>query len=122
MPGTLVDLLAQLRDQTESVYEAARGEVESEVKGFGQAGRMAETASWIAAGIALLLGATVSVFLVQAIAIPLKQLIQGTRAMAEGKSFYRLDTTRRDEFGQLAKDFNTITRRLNELDQRNLRP
>lgn len=120
-PGALVDLLAQLKDQTNSVYEAARAGVESEVKAFGQAGRMAETVSWIVAGIVLLLGASVSVFIVQSISIPLEQLTQGTRAIAEGKFFYRLDTSRRDEFGQLAKDLNAITRRLNELDQRNSR-
>jgi methyl-accepting chemotaxis protein len=118
-PSVLVDLLAQLKDQTSSVYEAARAGIESEVKAFGQAGRMAETVSWIVAGIALLLGASVSIFIVQSISTPLKQLTQGTRAIAEGKFSYRLDTSRRDEFGQLAKDFNTMTRRLNELDQTN---
>jgi signal transduction histidine kinase len=44
-------------------------------------------------------------------------LTEGTRAIAEGKFFYRLDTTRDDEFSQLAKDFNTMTRRLDALDQ-----
>jgi methyl-accepting chemotaxis protein len=121
VPSVLVDLLAQLKDQTNSVYEAARAGIESEVKAFGQAGRMAETVSWIVAGIALLLGASVSIFIIQSISTPLKQLTQGTRAIAEGKFFYRLDTSRRDEFGQLAKDFNTMTRRLNELDQRGSR-
>jgi methyl-accepting chemotaxis protein len=119
--GALVDLLAQLKDQANSVYEAARAGVESEVKAFGQTGKMAETVSWIVAGIVLLLGASVSIFVIQSISIPLEQLIQGTRAIAEGKLFYRLDTSRRDEFGQLAKDLNTITRRLNDLDQRNSR-
>jgi methyl-accepting chemotaxis protein len=120
-PSVMVDLLAQLKDQTNSVYEAACAGLESEVKAFGQAGRVAETVSWIVAGIALLLGASVSIFIIQSISTPLKQLTQGTRAIAQGKFFYRLDTSRRDEFGQLAKDFNTITRRLNELDQRNSR-
>jgi methyl-accepting chemotaxis protein len=118
-PNALVDLLAQLKDQTNSVYEAARAGIESEVKAVGRTGRMAQTVSWIFAAIALLLGASVSIFAVQSISRPLEQLTEGTRAIAEGKFFYRLDTSRRDEFGQLAKDLNTITRRLNELDQKN---
>jgi len=121
VPSVLVDLLAQLKDQTNSVYEAAGAGLESEVKAFGQASRMAGIVSWIIAGIALLLGASVSIFVIQSISMPLKQLTEGTRAIAEGKFFYRLDTSRRDEFGQLAKDINAITRRLNELDQRNSR-
>jgi methyl-accepting chemotaxis protein len=117
VPGVLVDLIAQLKDQTENVYEAAGAELQSEVKAFDQAGRMVGIVSWIVAGITLLLGASVSVFILQSVVSPLKQLTQGTRAIAEGKFFYRLDTTRRDELGELAKDFNTITRRLSELDR-----
>ena len=48
---------------------------------------------------------------------PLANLTEGTRAIAEGKFYYRLDTSRNDEFSQLARDFNTMTRRLNELDE-----
>jgi HAMP domain-containing protein len=120
-PNALADLLAQLKDQTNSVYEAAHAGIESEVKAAGRAGRMAETVSWIFAAIALLSGASVSIFAVQSISRPLEQLTEGTRAIAEGKFFYRLDTSRRDEFGQLAKDLNTITRRLDELEQKNSR-
>jgi signal transduction histidine kinase len=41
----------------------------------------------------------------------------GTRRITEGQFDYRLDTSRGDEFAQLARDFNIMTRRLNELDQ-----
>jgi len=59
----------------------------------------------------------VSFVIVQSISSPLRQLTQGTRAIAQGKFFYRLDTSHNDEFAQLAKDFNTMSERLNELDQ-----
>lgn len=117
LPGRLDGQLGQLRIQTQNVYEAARQRIETQVDAFRETGRMAETVSSVIASIALLLGAMVSFLIVQSISSPLKQLTQGTRAITEGKFFYRLDTSRRDEFGQLAKDFNTMTHRLDELDQ-----
>ncbi len=106
-----------VREQSNTVYQAARTGIDTAVKASRSTGKMAETVSWIAAAIALLLGALVSLLIVQSITSPLKQLTHGTRAIADGKFFYRLDTTRRDEFAQLAKDFNTMTARLSELDQ-----
>ncbi len=116
-PDALYDQLGLLRIQTESIYRSARNGIAVQVSAFKQAGRDAERVSWVLASIALLLGALVSFLIVQSITSPLKQLTQGTRAITEGKFFYRLDTSRRDEFGQLAKDFNTMTHRLDELDQ-----
>ncbi len=117
VPGVLTGQLEDLRAQTDSVYEAARAGIVAEVNASRRTGRMAETVSWILAAVALLLSGMVSFFIVQSISSPLKQLTQGTHAISEGKFFYRLDTTRSDEFGELAKDFNTMTRRLDELDQ-----
>jgi two-component system sensor histidine kinase GlrK len=59
----------------------------------------------------------VSLLIVRSISKPLANLTEGTRAIADGKFFYRLDTTRKDEFAQLAQDFNKMTLRLNELDE-----
>jgi signal transduction histidine kinase len=115
--GKLFDRLEQLKDQTRSVYLATTAAIAAQVKDFAKTSGMAETISWIVAAVALLLSALVSLFIVQSISGPLKQLTQGARSITEGKFYYRLDTTRRDEFGQLAKDFNTMTHRLSELDQ-----
>jgi two-component system sensor histidine kinase GlrK len=81
---------------------------------------MGARAQWIslsAAALALILSCLVSFAMIRSISEPLHNLTQGTRAISEGKFFYRLDTSRNDEFSQLAKDFNSMTRRLNELDQ-----
>jgi signal transduction histidine kinase len=116
-PGILVEELEQLRTQTIGMYEAALKGIEDEVLASRKTGQFSETVSWILAAVALLLSGLVSLFIVRSISAPLKQLTQGTRAISEGKFYYRLDTTRHDEFGQLAKDFNTMTYRLDELDQ-----
>jgi signal transduction histidine kinase len=117
VPDNLLDQINGLRIQTEGVYQAARSGIEEQVKNSKQDATWAVILSRILAAVALLLSILVSIFIVHAISSPLKQLTQGTRSISEGKFFYRLDTTRSDEFGQLAKDFNTMTSRLNELDQ-----
>jgi methyl-accepting chemotaxis protein len=53
----------------------------------------------------------------RSISKPLANLTEGTRALAEGKLSYRLDTSGKDELSQLAKDFNSLTHRLNELEK-----
>jgi signal transduction histidine kinase len=43
--------------------------------------------------------------------------MQGTRAIAKGQFWHRLPAHGRDEFAELARDFNAMTERLGELDR-----
>jgi len=82
--------------------------------------KTAETAVlvlWCTTLVVLAISILVSFLIFRSISKPLAHLTEGTRAIAEGKFFYRLDTSRNDEFSQLAKDFNRMTLRLNELDK-----
>ena len=106
-----------MRMQIETVNKAIRTGIDTGGARGSPDFNAAVTVSYVFAAIALLSSGLVSFFIVQSISRPLKQLTQGTRTIAEGKFFYRLDTTRHDEFAQLAKDFNTMTLRLDELDQ-----
>jgi two-component system sensor histidine kinase GlrK len=74
------------------------------------------TVLWAVTVAALAISVLVSFLIIRSISKPLAHLTEGTRAIADGKFFYRLDTTRNDEFSQLARDFNKMTSRLNELD------
>jgi signal transduction histidine kinase len=79
---------------------------------------MARRARWVSvsAGVfAVVLSTAIALIVLRSIAEPLRHLTAGTRALSEGKFFYRLDTSRHDEFAQLAKDFNAMTVRLDEL-------
>jgi len=113
----MVKLLDPVRLQIETVNQAIRSGIDSEVKEVRRTSTIAVTGSYVFAAIALVSSGLVFLFIVQSISRPLKQLTQGTRTIAEGKFFYRLDTTRHDEFAQLARDFNTMTLRLDELDR-----
>jgi two-component system, NtrC family, sensor histidine kinase GlrK len=117
IPPSLQQKLDALHTQVKTVYSSTLQEREIEAKRSAEMGRRAMWVSWSAAIVALLLSLMVSVVILRSIAEPLLHLTEGTRAITEGKFFYRLDTARNDEFAQLAKDFNSMTTRLNELDE-----
>ncbi len=117
MPQNLQDGLDQLRAQIESVYRSTVDSMSSGVEISKKTGRTAVLVLWLSAFAVFAISIPVSFLILRSIYKPLAHLTEGTRAIAEGKFLYRLDTSRNDEFSQLAKDFNTMTRRLNELDE-----
>ncbi len=116
-PPTLEKRLENLRAQITLVYEATLAAIESQVERSNRIGHRAEQVTWAVAGLALAISVLVTFFIMRSIGRPLALLTEGTRRLSEGQFDYRLDTTRGDEFAQLALDFNSMTRRLNELDQ-----
>ncbi len=108
----LQEHLERLRAQTYSLYQAIAQIMTSEAEEARRAGDRAEIALWISAAIALAVAGCIFIWLVRTISLPLKHLTEGTRALAEGKVFYRLDTSRDDELSRIARDFNELTRRL----------
>jgi signal transduction histidine kinase len=117
LPKSLQDDLENLRIQTYSVYQSSLRSMSAEVEKSRVTSETAALILWASALIAVVISILVSFFIYRSISNPLARLTDGTRAIAEGKFFYRLDTSRNDEFSQLARDFNTMTRRLNELDE-----
>ena len=114
--GNQLDLLSRLRVEVQSAIFAAQHTIESRVQESSIAARRAEKISWWASGMALVLSLAVCFWIIRSISGPLRDLTAGTRAVAEGKFFYQLDSSRNDELAQLAGDFNIMTRRLSELD------
>ena len=105
------------RSLTYSVYQISLQSMVVEVEKSKATSETAALILWCAVFAALAISILVSFLIYRSISHPLANLTEGTRAIAEGKFYYRLDTSRNDEFSQLAKDFNTMTRRLNELDE-----
>ena len=117
LPKSLQDDLERLRVQTSSVYQASLQSMSSKVERSRSTGETAALVLWCVTFVALAISLLVFFLIYRSISKPLAHLTEGTRAIAEGKFFYRLDASRKDEFSQLAKDFNTMTQRLNELDE-----
>jgi two-component system sensor histidine kinase GlrK len=117
VPQNLQEDIDRLRTQTQSVYQSTLETMSAAVE---RSRKTSDAAMWImgcSVFVALSISILVSFLIYRSISNPLHHLTEGTRAIAEGKFYYRLDTSRNDEFSQLAKDFNTMTRRLNELDE-----
>src|SRR6185295_14786427 len=57
------------------------------------------------------------VALVRSILRPLDALARGTREVAAGRFHARIDASTGDEFARVARDFNSMTERLGELDR-----
>ncbi|MBI3896540.1 MAG: HAMP domain-containing histidine kinase [Acidobacteria bacterium] len=110
-------LLSDLRLQAQSVIPATRQAIELRVEQSAQASESAQRLSWIAALATLLLSLGVSFWIVRSISTALRALTEGAQAVGEGKFFYQMDASGNDELAHFARDFNTMTRRLGELDQ-----
>ncbi len=69
----------------------------------------------VIAALALIL--VVSVVTTRSIQVPLRRFTAGARAVADGKFSYHLDETSGDEFARPAAAFNSMARRLGDLDR-----
>jgi signal transduction histidine kinase len=117
LPDTLQSDLERLRSQTYSIYESSLRSKTLKAEKSRKTGETAALVMWFTTFAALAISILVTFIIFRSISKPLAHLTEGTRAIAEGKFFYRLDASHGDEFSQLARDFNTMTHRLNELDE-----
>ena len=114
IPQEVADQFERLRAQAFTVYEVSKTLITTEAETARKTGERIQYMVLFIAGSTLAMGGFMSAVIVRSIAIPLRALAQGTKAISEGKSYYRLDTSRSDEFSQIAKDFNNLIKYLPE--------
>ena len=112
IPPALTEDLERLRAQTRTVYQACLNSIEAQAEESRTIARRIIRISWVFAAGVIVVGGLISLLIARSVSIPLSGLAEGTRTMAEGGAYYRLDTSRNDEIAQIAKDFNTIVDRL----------
>jgi methyl-accepting chemotaxis protein len=112
IPPALAEDLERLRTQTRTVYQACLSSIEAQAEQSRLIARRTERISWIFAAGVVVAGGLIALLITRSVSIPLSGLAEGTRTMAEGGAYYRLDTSRNDEIAQIAKDFNTIVDRM----------
>jgi two-component system sensor histidine kinase GlrK len=117
VPPDLTLTVNHLQAQTEVAFDAIKTEIRARVAAAAEVGRKAQRLSLLAGGFALLLGVMVAGLIVRSINDPLRRLVQGTRAIAKGQFWHRLPVRGKDEFAELARDFNAMSERLGELDR-----
>ncbi len=118
LPEELEESLDQLRTQTQTLYQLSKEAIDAEIEPSRRLIRQTRAVLLSVDALALALSALAAFLIIRSVSAPLKSLQQGTRALAEGKSFYRLDTSRNDELAYLAKDFNTLVQKLRELEEK----
>lgn len=113
----LNEALDRVRSGTQELAVAARDAMNRELQVSERAGAAAERVSWIAAALALLLSLALSALLARSILEPIARLKRGTQEVSAGRFDYRLNANGSDELAQVARDFNSMTERLDELDR-----
>jgi two-component system sensor histidine kinase GlrK len=117
LPPDLTISLDHLETQSDFVFEAVKGAMKDQVAAAADTGKKAERISWIVGVFSVLLGVFVFGLIVRSITDPLRRLTQGTRAISKGQFWHRIPAHGKDEFAELARDFNAMTERLGELDK-----
>jgi two-component system sensor histidine kinase GlrK len=117
VPPSLLEAQEQHRQRIVSTRQAVLDSIASKVQLSNAVGRKAEYVSLIAAVIFLLVSAAITFFSVRAINTPLRELIRGTRSIASGEFSNRIPVKGPTEFVELARDFNSMSEKLGELDQ-----
>ena len=117
LPPILKELLDDIQFQTDNTLLAVLASIQDQVNQAAAFSDRARMISFTAGGASLVIAVLVGIYLVRGIADPLRQVTQGTRRISKGQFWHRLPADSRDEFGELARDFNAMAQRLSELDQ-----
>jgi signal transduction histidine kinase len=109
--------LLALRSATERLLAENDARVTQEAALAGDAAARARWIAWLATGLsvagAILLGGILWI----SISGPLRRLTKGTQELARGRFEHRIEDRSRSEFGTLARDFNLMAERLDELEE-----
>ncbi len=76
--------------------------------------RTAEVILWAAILLSLLAGLAMALWIIRAINVPLKTLVDAAHKIGSGKQDITLDLDSRDEIGEVSRAFDLMTRQLNE--------
>ena len=106
-----------LRSQLEVLRSTAREAMVARVAASGERIERARRNAWVTALVGLLAAALISVGIGRSLALPLRRLAGGTRAVAEGDFSHRVPASGGPELAALAEDFNAMALQLSELDQ-----
>ncbi|MEO7086261.1 MAG: ATP-binding protein [Gemmatimonadaceae bacterium] len=102
---------------TAAVSAASQQAMSQKLVEADEAEQSAEDFTLVAAGGAVLLSLLLSAVLARSILNPLAMLTTGTHEISAGRFGYRLNASGSDELAQVARDFNSMTERLDELDK-----
>lgn len=110
-------LLEDVRASLGTLMGLTDAAVAAHVRTSAEAGNRAQLVSRIATGSTILLASLICILLYLSISGPLRKLTGGTRELSRGNFDHRLEVRGEDELSDLARSFNRMARRLNELEE-----
>jgi two-component system sensor histidine kinase GlrK len=113
----LAEALDVVRDRTQELAGASEDAMNTELAVSDETELEAERATLLAAIGAVLLSIVLSALLARSILSPLNLLAEGTREVTAGRFNHRLTPSGNDELARVAREFNVMTQRLDELDR-----
>jgi two-component system sensor histidine kinase GlrK len=116
-PPSLGEAQESYRSQIEVAREAMVASMSAAVARNRTMAGQAVSVSVAAAAVFLVLSVAITFFTLRAINAPLRELTRGTRSIASGEFSHRIPVTGPSEFVELARDFNSMSEKLGELDQ-----
>lgn len=114
---SLMPLFAQADYHVHSIIEDSRRTVSARVTRSRRMSERAEWVSWGAVAIGVALSFLVCGLVVRSISGPLRQLIAATRNIARGNFSYHVEEEGDEEISEVARNFNSMAKRLEELDE-----
>jgi two-component system sensor histidine kinase GlrK len=113
----LAEALDFVHERTQQLARASDEAMNTQQTISAETEREAEHATLLAALGAVLLSIVMSALLARSILKPLNLFAEGTREVTAGRFNHRLTPTGSDELARVARDFNVMTERLDELDR-----
>jgi methyl-accepting chemotaxis protein len=114
LSNSLEEHCERLRTQVVTVFEANRNVAQFSADAAADKARRASLVCWAASALALALSGIGAFVVARSITVPLRNLVEGMRALVEGKTFYRLDTSRTDELALISRDVNLLSGRMSK--------
>jgi CHASE3 domain sensor protein len=114
LSNSLEEHCERLRTQAVTVFEANRNAAQFSADSAADKARRASLVCWAAGALSLALSGIGAFVVARTIAVPLRNLMEGMRALVEGKTFYRLDTSRTDELALISRDVNILSGRMSK--------
>ncbi|HET9215827.1 MAG TPA: HAMP domain-containing sensor histidine kinase [Terriglobia bacterium] len=116
-PPSLEEAQKTYRSQIVTARDAVVASMGADVARNRTMGDQAVSVSIAAAAVFLVLSVAITFFTLRAINAPLRELTRGTRSIASGEFSHRIPVNGPSEFAELARDFNSMSEKLGELDQ-----
>jgi two-component system, NtrC family, sensor histidine kinase GlrK len=113
----LKESLDRVSGATESLASASQDAMSAELAAVEVAEQDAEQVTLGAAAAAVLLSVILTALIARSILEPLARLTEGTREVSAGRFSHRLTPSGNDELARVAREFNAMTERLDELDR-----